>query len=269
MIKINSLSKKYGKKIVLNNISINFDDGVYAILGTNGAGKTTLMSCIAGMIRYKGNIEISENYNIGYLPQVSAVFPNLTVYENLEFYAELKHISKSGRATDIEKAISLVNLDEYTQTKGNKLSGGMKRRVGIAEALLGQPEILLLDEPTVGLDPEERLRFKRTIHSIKNNHIIILSTHIVEDVEAVADNIIILNEGKIRNSGSFDDIKGIATGKVFEVPRKYVTNDDYVVHEKDGAEGIISRVLTNVPKDAVYSVDSTIEDGYLCSIKGI
>lgn len=269
MITIKNLSKKYGKKKVLEGLSFDFSKGAYGILGTNGAGKTTLIRCIAGMHGYTGEISIDKEKNIGYLPQQSGIFPNLSIYENLYFYAELKHIAKDKRNDEIEKVINLVNLDDNTQTKGKKLSGGMKRRVGIAAALLGQPEILLFDEPTVGLDPEERLRFKQIIRVLKKETTILMSTHIVEDVEATADNIIIIDRGIIKASGSTDDIKSIAKGKVFEIDPDEVSRDDYVIREEDRGDRIVSRIITRNPRESVFSVEATVEDGYICSIKEI
>ena len=269
MITIEDLSKRFGKKKALDGFSFEFDKGIYGILGTNGAGKTTLIRCIAGMYDYKGIINIDDGNMIGYLPQQSGVFPNLTVFENMRFYAELKHINKAEQEDAIEKAIRLVNLEDNIHTKGIKLSGGMKRRVGIAEALLGNPSILLCDEPTVGLDPEERLRFKQIIRGLKKEVTILMSTHIVEDVEAVADSIIILDCGCIRASGSSDDIKNIANGKVFEIAPDKVNEEDYVIREEDKDGIIISRIITNNPRGSAFLVKPTVEDGYICSIKRI
>ena len=269
MITIEDLSKRFGKKKALDGFSFEFNKGIYGILGTNGAGKTTLIRCIAGMYDYKGRINIDDGNTIGYLPQQSGVFPNLTVFENMRFYAELKHINKAKQEDAIEKAIRLVNLEDNIHTKGRKLSGGMKRRVGIAEALLGNPSILLFDEPTVGLDPEERLRFKQIIRGLKKEATILMSTHIVEDVEAVADSIIILDCGCIRASGSSDDIKNIANGKVFEIAPDKVNEKDYVIREEDKDGRIISRIITNNPREAAFLAKPTVEDGYICSIKRI
>lgn len=269
MIKVKDLNKKYGRKTALKDISFELGDGICGILGTNGAGKTTLIRCLAGMTGYSGSIDIGKSDDIGYLPQQTAVFPNLSVYDNLYFYAELKNISKTLRKNAIDEAIKLVNLDDNAKTKGRELSGGMKRRVAIAEALLGHPSVLLLDEPTVGLDPEERLRFKRTIRAIRKDTIILMSTHIVEDIEAVADKIIIIDEGEIKALGSADDIRAIAGGKVFEIPQNEVSDTDYVVREEDRDNEIVSRVITTNPGGFAIPVEPTVEDGYLCSIKRV
>ena len=206
MLELKGVSKKFRKKQVLNNIDFKFEKGIYGILGPNGAGKTTLIRCItqlynldAGNILYNDkSIAENKNFNdnIGYLPQKFGLFKELTVFEMLSAMAALKNISKDAVEQEVKRCITLVNLDEKINAKVKTLSGGMIRRMGIAQAILGNPEIIIFDEPTSGLDPEERLRFKNIVSKLKGEHIIIISTHIVEDVEALCDFVVIMNSGQ-------------------------------------------------------------------------
>lgn len=182
MLELKGVSKKFRKKQVLNNIDFKFEKGIYGILGPNGAGKTTLIRCItqlynldAGNILYNDkSIAENKNFNdnIGYLPQKFGLFKELTVFEMLSAMAALKNISKDAVEQEVKRCITLVNLDEKINAKVKTLSGGMIRRMGIAQAILGNPEIIIFDEPTSGLDPEERLRFKNIVSKLKGEHII-------------------------------------------------------------------------------------------------
>lgn len=273
MIKINNLSKKFGSKPILNHISIDFQDKTYGLLGENGAGKTTLIRCITGMYsNYKGAIAIADaNKQIGYLPQNFGAFKELTVYEMMLFFANQKRLPVKTIADEISSLIELVNLSDKADTKVGKLSGGMVRRLGIAQALLGNPDIIVFDEPTAGLDPEERLRYKNIIEKIKTGKTILISTHIVEDVDALCDEIAIVKNGMIIECGSINDIKSIAKGKVYEIPESlvYSLRDSYeIVKQFNKDDRVYYRVLSK-KQDNDYSVEPTIEDGYLCSIKGI
>ena len=215
MIEIKNLTKKFKSHTVLNNISVNFDKKTYGLLGENGAGKTTLIRCITGMYSsYDGDINLLDSNkiqnNIGYLPQNFGAFKELTVNDMMLFFANQKALDLKNTATEIDSLLNLVNLSSQKDIKISKLSGGMLRRLGIAQALLGDPQTIILDEPTAGLDPEERLRFKNLIEKIKKEKTIILSTHIVEDVDALCDEIVIVKEGKIIFCGDVENIKNIA-----------------------------------------------------------
>nr|WP_246579293.1 ATP-binding cassette domain-containing protein [Alkaliphilus flagellatus] len=263
----------------MKEISISLKTGVYGLLGPNGAGKTTLIRCIVnlyditkGNIRFQG-IDVTNNNafskNIGYLPQKFGLFKELTVYDNLQYFAVLKKISKESMDTCIKESLKKVNLQDRVNNKVSTLSGGMVRRLGIAQAILGNPQIIIFDEPTAGLDPEERIRFKNLLSSIKEDKIIIISTHIVEDVETCCNKMIIMNDGKIFKMGNSEEIISIARGKVFEVKQGIGIDSNWYVEKtffRNGEEFL--RVLSN-KKEGHKSLEPTIEDGYMCILKGI
>lgn len=209
---IKDLKKKYGKKEVLNDLTYKFTHGIYGILGPNGAGKTTLMKCILGLEKYDGFIQMEENEKIGYLPQSFSLFRQLKVIEAMEYIAMLKLAEKDN----INEILEMVNLCKEKNTKIKNLSGGMLRRFGIAQALVGNPNILIIDEPTVGLDPKERVRFRNLLAQIQGERIILFSSHIVEDMDAICDELLILKNGKIIISGKKGDLIHSMEGKVVE-----------------------------------------------------
>ncbi|WP_039237378.1 ATP-binding cassette domain-containing protein [Clostridium sp. K25] len=279
MLKILDLHKSFKRKEILKGISINLDTGIYGLLGKNGAGKTTLMRCIVNLYNTtKGNIKFQEkdianntsfSKSIGYLPQKFGLFKELTVYEMMEYFAVLKKLPKESMDMYIKSSLEIVNLEDKLKDKISTLSGGMIRRLGIAQAILGSPKIIIFDEPTAGLDPEERLRFKNLLSHIKKDKIIIISTHIVEDVEACCDKIIIMDNGKILKEGTSDSIKSVAKGKVFEIPEEAKINFNHFVEktfEKDGKRFL--RILSNENQEYT-GLEPTIEDGYMCLLKGI
>lgn len=281
MIEIKSLKMKFKKNTVLKGIDFTFSNGVYGLLGPNGAGKTTLIRSMAGLyqpkegqILYNGKpIGKSKEYisRLGYLPQGFGIFKELKPIEALMLMANLKGIDKKIAEQDARRVLEIVNLSDSVDKKVGAFSGGMLRRLGIAQALLGDPEIVIFDEPTAGLDPEERLRFKNIISRLSKDKIVIISTHIVEDIEAVCDKIIVMNEGNIIKSGSCSEIEQCAKGKIYLVP----VNDAVKLSEKaviqkyferEGQQ--LMRVLSNESLDYEKG-DATIEDGYICLLKGI
>lgn len=209
---IDNLTKKYNKKVVLNNISFEFTNGIYGILGPNGAGKTTLMKCIIGLESYEGKVLNISQDDIGYLPQKFSLFKQLTVKEALLYISLLKNADEKR----IDDILNMVNLYEEKNTKIKNLSGGMVRRLGIAQAIVGNPKIIIVDEPTVGLDPKERIRFRNLLTRIADDRIVLISSHIVEDIESIADKIIVINEGQFLISGIKEDILAEMNGKVGE-----------------------------------------------------
>ncbi|NYB75550.1 ATP-binding cassette domain-containing protein [Sedimentibacter hydroxybenzoicus DSM 7310] len=279
MLEVIKLHKSFKKKEVLKNVSLEFKNGIYGLLGPNGAGKTTLIRCMvnlydlnSGSIEYCGSSINGNNdllSNIGYLPQKFGLFKELTVYENLKYFCILKKIYKSRMDDEIKNCLISVNLEDRISHKVSSLSGGMIRRLGIAQAILGHPKIIIFDEPTAGLDPEERIRFKNIVAQINKDRIIIISTHIVEDVEASCNKIIIMNEGRVLKYGSSEEIKSEANGKVYEV-EKNLNADEYWYVEKSFSrnEKTFMRILSN-KKENLKSLEPTIEDGYMCIVKGI
>lgn len=274
MVEIINLSKNFGKKVAVRNLSYSFDTGVYGLLGQNGAGKTTLIRCMLELYPHKGEIlfentdDKQKKYVVGYLPQKNSVFSGLTVEEHLQYFANLKCMKKDEISEEIDRVLELVNLSEYRKQKGRKLSGGMIRRLGIAQALLNKPELVIFDEPTVGLDPEERMRFKNILRKIGKESVVIMSTHIVEDVEAVCDHILIMKDGEILATGTQEDISHLAEGKVYQIPRESQKNSWYVEKELSTGGVEMVRILTNQEME-VEAETPTIEDGYMCILKGI
>ncbi len=281
MIEIKSLKMKFKKNTVLKGIDFTFTGGVYGLLGPNGAGKTTLIRSMAGLyqpragqILYNGKpIGKSKEYisRLGYLPQGFGIFKELKPIEALMLMANLKGIDKKIAEQDARRVLEIVNLSDAVDKKVGAFSGGMLRRLGIAQALLGDPEIVIFDEPTAGLDPEERLRFKNIISRLSKEKIVIISTHIVEDIEAVCDKIIVMNEGNIIKSGSCSEIEQCAKGKIYLVPVNEAVklSEKAVIQkyfEREGQQ--LMRVLSNESLDYEKG-DATIEDGYICLLKGI
>lgn len=269
---LKNCTKSFKKTKALNDFSWEFKHGIYGLLGPNGSGKTTMMRCICGLLSpEKGSIEC-DCENIGYLPQQFGAMKSLTVYETMRYFATLKKIPKSNQDNEIRYCIDLVNLSDKIKNKVGSLSGGMVRRLGIAQAIMGNPEIVLFDEPTAGLDPEERVRFKSLLRKIKNDKTIIISTHIVSDVKSICDEIVIINDGRNVVQGTCSDITSIGNEKVFLLDEEYENNleGNYYVKDrisKDNKNYII--VLSSNFIEQGVSINADIEDGYLCALKDI
>ncbi|MDF1509068.1 ABC transporter ATP-binding protein [Robertmurraya sp. DFI.2.37] len=227
MLTVNSVDKRFGNFSVLENIELEFSNGIYGLLAPNGAGKTTLIKMLttllrpsAGEILYEGKdiYGMGENYRqlIGYLPQQFGYYKNYNPQQYLEYLAALKGIPRNETKMKIPKLLKLVALEDAIKKKMGKFSGGMIQRVGIAQAMLNDPKILILDEPTAGLDPKERVRFRNLLSDLARERIVILSTHIVSDVESIANEIIMIKRKKILYKSSIDHICKQLNGKVFE-----------------------------------------------------
>lgn len=224
-IEIKNLNKFYGKKQALYDVNLRIEQGMFGLLGRNGAGKTTLLKTLATLLpKRSGQVTVCgipiENEKeirkiIGYLPQEFSMYPTMNVYEAMDYLAILSGLGKQERRERIEMLLIQVNLAESKNKKIKSLSGGMKRRLGIAQALLNHPKVLIVDEPTAGLDPEERIRFRNLLSEIAEERIVILSTHIVGDIEASCENIAVLDGGKVLYSGTVDNLLTAADGKVF------------------------------------------------------
>ena len=225
-LEIKNITKQYKDKLAVDHVNLNLTSGVWGLLGANGAGKTTLMRMIAdimqptsGCILYNGN-DIHKMGNayrekFGFLPQEFGYGKDFNVIDYLEYIAALKDIPKTVTKRRIDELLEILTLTDVRKKRIDKLSGGMKRRVGIAQAMLNEPEILVLDEPTAGLDPGERIRFRNFISEFSNNRIVLISTHIVSDIEYIAKKTAILKNGKILNVGTTDELAKQIEGKVW------------------------------------------------------
>lgn len=224
-IKISNLNQYYGKKQALRDVNLTIETGMFGLLGRNGAGKTTLMKVLATLLpKSEGEIAVcgrnaahaqSIRKIVGYLPQEFSMYPNMTVYEAMDYLGVLSGMSKSQRKERIPKLLHRVNLQDDSRKKVKALSGGMKRRLGIAQAILHNPKVLIVDEPTAGLDPEEKVRFRNLLCEIAEKRIVILSTHIVGDIEATCENIAVLDEGEIIYQGTVRGLIQLAEGRVY------------------------------------------------------
>ncbi|RBQ10114.1 ABC transporter ATP-binding protein [Pedobacter miscanthi] len=238
-LEIKNLTKQYNKgKIGLADFSVSIGKGILGLLGPNGAGKSTLLKIIASISKPTGGTIFVNGENIiknpnairkilGYLPQDFGVYPNLNAYEFLTYMAALKGIGGHGLKKRIEILLDGVNLTADAKRPIGSYSGGMKQRVGIAQALLNDPKVLIFDEPTVGLDPEERVRFRQLISEMANNAIVILSSHIVSDIETIADEVAIMKNGMLIDKGSPAAITKKMEGKVFETSIPHAELDGF------------------------------------------
>ena len=225
-IKIRNLNQYYGKKQALKDVNLTIHTGMFGLLGRNGAGKTTLMKVLAtllpkteGMVSVCGeNIARTQKIRriTGYLPQEFSMYPNMTVYEAMDYLGVLSGLTKKEREHRIPILLERVNLGEDRRKRVKALSGGMKRRLGIAQAILHDPRVLIVDEPTAGLDPEERVRFRNLLCETAEERIVILSTHIVGDIEATCENIAVMDEGEIIYTGTVPELTQMAEGRVYQ-----------------------------------------------------
>lgn len=242
-IVIRKMNKFYGRKQALFDIDLTIEQGMFGLLGRNGAGKTTLMKTIAALHPMKSGevtvcgVPVGEAANIrsmiGYLPQDFSMYPNMRTDEALDYLGALSGIPSKECKQRVEALLKKVNLYEHRSKKVKQLSGGMKRRLGIAQALLHDPKVLIVDEPTAGLDPEERIRFRNLLCETAEERIVILSTHIVGDVESTCENIAIMDEGKILWRGTVRELLENARGHVYtaNIEKQYMAQvkKEYIV----------------------------------------
>lgn len=277
---VEELSKSYKDKVAVSKANLTFKPGVYGLLGVNGAGKTTLMRMLCGLLKPTSgrilfdNQEISkmgEAYHakLGYMPQDFGIYPDFTAREFMLYLAAVKGLEKKKAQSQTEKLLDMVNLTEMADKKIKTYSGGMKQRLGIAQAELNEPSILILDEPTAGLDPKERVRFRNLISNFAKEKIVILSTHIVSDVDYIADVILLMKEGSILLQNSKTLIVDEIKGKVWEVlvtqeEADRITQAFCVVNLHHENTKIHLRVVCDTsPTTEAYSVEPTLEDLFL------
>lgn len=279
-IEITALKKCYGDNAVLNDISLTIGNGMYGLLGRNGAGKTTFMRILStllkpseGKITFDG-IPLEDTKRIrpliGYLPQEFSLYPDMSVRETMRYLAAMSKIPVEIQRERIPKLLQQVNLWESRKRKVRKLSGGMKRRLGIAQALLNNPEILIVDEPTAHLDPEERLRFYNLLDEFSSDRIVIVSSHIVADLEAACANVAVLDAGRLLYAGAMDKLAETARGKVYELrisknELAAVKRDYYILSSQGHLSDTKIRILADhVPAAGCPALCvPTVEDGYM------
>ncbi len=277
-INILEITKEYKGKKAVDSLSLTLTNGVYGLLGANGAGKTTLMNLICMLVKPEsGEIQLNgadiadmgEEYrrHLGFLPQNFEGYPDFTAQEFLEYIAALKGVSIDDR---LDYLLESVGMSDEIHRKIRTFSGGMRRRIGIAQAMINDPDILILDEPTAGLDPKERARFRNIISSLSREKIIILSTHIVSDIEHIADNIIIMKDGRLLDTGAPESITGRLAGAVWELEAGEDEIQNYEkscticsVRSMDFGRVRIRLVSGAKPAIAAVSVQPELEDVYL------
>jgi ABC-type multidrug transport system ATPase subunit len=283
---VTDLGKQYRTDLWgLQNFSLEIKPGILGLLGPNGAGKSTFMRMLATITRPTEGVILWNEIDIvhapdtlravlGYLPQDFGVYPNLSAVEFLEYMAAIKGLDSAAARKRIDELLQLVNLKDSAKRPLGGYSGGMKQRVGIAQALLNDPQLLIVDEPTVGLDPEERVRFRNLLSDLSGERIVILSTHIVSDVEATATRIALINRGKLLCEAAPEELLRELEGKVWEW---CVSSDDLTAlkrkHIVSGtirkSDGIQVRVVSVAPPEAqAKPVSPNLEDAYLYFIGG-
>jgi ABC-2 type transport system ATP-binding protein len=277
---IDHVSKRYGANtLALQDFSLELGSGILGLLGPNGAGKTTLMSILAtitkpttGRISWNGT-DLAADPNairsvLGYLPQDFGVYPNLNAVEFLEYLAAVKGLDAAASKRRIDELLNLVNLTDVRKRPLGGYSGGMRQRIGIAQALLNDPKLLIVDEPTAGLDPEERVRFRNLLSDLSGDRIVILSTHIVSDVEATATDIALISQGKLVAHAAPEDLLRAVEGKVWEwvIPSVELNaaRQQYLVSNTSRrSDGVHVRLLATQPPPGTVAVAPTLEDAYL------
>lgn len=282
-LKIQNLSKRYGEKKALDNVSCTLQDGVYGLLGANGAGKSTLMNIITGNIKadsgevfFNGkNIllpeyEVSFRKCLGYMPQVPVQYRGFTVEDFLFYMAVLRGMEKQKARKRIQELLDMLELEDARRKKMTALSGGMKQRMMLAQAVLANPKVLILDEPTAGLDPKQRIAVRNLISRIAFDKIVMIATHVVTDVEFISKEIILLKDGRILKKAERESLTEELQGKVFEIQApieklKQIQKDYLVGNLVKERDQIYVRVVADEkPKEAcIREVKPSLEDVYL------
>lgn len=275
---VDRVSKLYKNKIAVDRVSLRLHEGVYGLLGENGAGKTSLIRMVCGVLKpSSGSISFDgldvgdEEYRaaLGYLPQDFGYYPEFSAQDFMYYMASLKGLTKPVARAKTRELLELVSLSDVAKKKIRTFSGGMKQRLGIAQTLLNDPKLLVLDEPTAGLDPKERIRFRNLIARLGQNRIVLLSTHIVSDVEHIAGTILLMKKGKMLHQGSLEDITQVIRGKVYqglmenneaqELTRLY----PIINYRSQGEKVLLRFVCQGDPPAGAVKVTAGLEDLYL------
>ncbi|MDZ5811646.1 ABC transporter ATP-binding protein [Halorubrum sp. AD140] len=279
-LKTENLGKQYDSETWgVRDVTLELGDGIHGLLGPNGAGKSTLMSILSTVLKptagtaYWNGTDIVESPDVvrsilGYLPQEFGAYPDLTLEEFLQYIAALRGLDRETTSARIDEMVTLTNLVHVRDRKIKTFSGGMRQRVGIAQALLNDPDLLIVDEPTVGLDPEERVRLRSALANTATDRTVILSTHIVPDVEAVADTIAILDDGQIVTHDTVPNLIERVTGRVYRciVPPGDVSTLETkykvcsTVHRADAVE--VRLIADDSPTESAERVSASLEDAY-------
>lgn len=285
-LKTIGLTKKFGSKTAVNDLNITLSNGVYGLLGANGAGKTTFMRLLCNiqnptsgkvLLNGKNIVGLGEKYRnlLGYLPQNFGYYPDFTALDFLLYVAALKGLNERTARKKSKDLLEAVALSAESNHKIKTFSGGMKQRLGIAQAMLNDPRILILDEPTAGLDPKERVRFRNLISAFSKDRIVILSTHIVSDVEFIAEEIVMMKSGQIVHFGKPQEITSEINGQVWEclVPTAYAekyaaTYNTSNLRNTDNNQTILRIIADRPPMENAVRVQPNLEDLYLFYFKG-
>ena len=285
-LKTIELTKKFGSKTAVNHLNITLTNGVYGLLGANGAGKTTFMRLLCNIqtptsgkivLNDKNIVGLNEKYRglLGYLPQHFGYYPDFTALDFMLYVSALKGLNEKNAEKKSKELLEAVGLSAESKHKIKTFSGGMKQRLGIAQAMLGDPHILILDEPTAGLDPKERVRFRNLISAFAKNRIVILSTHIVSDAEFIAEEIIMMKSGQIVHFGKPQEITAEIDGQVWEcaVPSAYAETyaakfNTSNLRNTDKSETILRIISECPPMENAVRVQPDLEDLYLFYFKG-
>ena len=283
-LSVDRLTKHYGRKIAVDCVSTVLTPGVYGLLGENGAGKTTFMRMLCAILEstsgevFLDGREITSmgaDYRdvLGYLPQDFGYYPNYKAEEFLRYMAALKGIPRDVAKKRVKELLEIVDLSDVKGKRMKTFSGGMKQRVGIAQALLNDPKLLILDEPTAGLDPKERVRFRNLISDYAGDRIVLLSTHIVSDIEAIADEVLLMKKGKVLIQGTVSELTKKAAGKVWELTvspseAKIWQEKAAVANLRHEGEQVVLRILSDVkPAEGAAHCEAGLEDLYLYSMR--
>lgn len=279
-LQLENVSKNYGTLRALKQVNYTFTEGIYGLLGANGSGKTTMIRLLCnlqkpteGRILFDGKDikKAGQNYRsiLGYLPQDFGYYPDFTCYKFLFYIATLKGFSKKNAPDRIIEVLSQVDLLDVKDKEIRQLSGGMRQRLGIAQAILNDPKLLILDEPTVGVDPQERVKFRNLVHRIARGRTVILSTHIVSDIEYTATQLLFMRLGQIVGSGTPDSLLQQLDGKIWECSVPFGEADQYydkfkIISQINHEEGCTLRLFhEGKPMEAAKRVKANLEDLYL------